>query len=105
MTKHFSYLKIFIAKKSERAILQHKEEQEKCRALMARSAGGKIHPTVLESSILERKGRNEALLDNIFQGKFLLVPKFGTRGQVKHSSTSLNQREIESRDRNKLWAI
>lgn len=72
---------------------------------MARSAGGKIHPTVLESSILERKGRNEALLDNIFQGKFLLVPKFGTRGQVKHSSTSLNQREIESRDRNKLWAI
>lgn len=55
-TKHFSYLKIFRSKKSERAILQHKGEQEKCRALMVGSAGGKIHPTVLESSALEHWG-------------------------------------------------
>lgn len=62
-TKHFSYLKIFKSKKSETAILQHKGDQEKCRALMAGSAGRKIHPIILESSALEPwRGKGEMQL-------------------------------------------
>lgn len=42
--EHLGYLKIFRSKKSERAILQHKGEQEKCRALMAGSLEEKSIP-------------------------------------------------------------